>query len=449
MGTRRRVRAAALAAALIALGLAVRRPRLVPELRPGTRSRPPAAVAVPDAVLASAIAWPPASGLAGAPPGAALAAARRNAGAGEGDWRDALVDRTLPPPESARAASVFSSAARAGGALGGALGGAPSSAETDHVPASGPSGSPLPVRGGAGSVSARADTPPDADAVSARRTPLARGPADSDDWNGEDEDGSRSVAPPSGGEGPGAGTWTRRRSRAFPLFRPPRRAEAPPHRAAERRKVRPLLLSKALGRGAVHPPPASVEPPAFPALTARKPALLPDGSPSPVRPLELLLLEDRDPRPAGPACRKRGPHWDDGPAWHDGAARGLAEDARWQWLWKENALWWAVREKEDPLLLHRGLWWSKRKGVWFALHGGELWSWRRFSDWDAEGLIRLQDGVELAYSADYTKVAVITPGAGAVLYDAYTGAELGEWLEEELPRRRPRAPAGLRLQRGI
>ena len=97
----------------------------------------------------------------------------------------------------------------------------------------------------------------------------------------------------------------------------------------------------------------------------------------------------------------------------------------------------------------RGLLWSKQRGVWFALHEGELWNWRRFADWDAEGLIRLTDGVELVYSADFKKVAVITPGSGAVLYDAATGAEIGEWLESELPRRRPIAPAGLRLPHGI
>ncbi|MEQ1920689.1 MAG: hypothetical protein ABL955_15980, partial [Elusimicrobiota bacterium] len=131
-------------------------------------------------------------------------------------------------------------------------------------------------------------------------------------------------------------------------------------------------------------------------------------------------------------------------------ARGVIEDARWLWLWKDQSRVWAARTPEEaPLLRHQGLWWSKQRGVWFALHDGELWSWRRFADWDAEGLIRLTDGVELVYSADFSRVAVITPGAGAVLYDAVTGAEIGQWLESELPRRRPRAPSDLRLPRGI
>lgn len=217
-----------------------------------------------------------------------------------------------------------------------------------------------------------------------------------------------------------------------------------------RRRARPLLLSTLLGRGALRPPPASIVTPDLSRLRGRRPLLLPDGSPVPVRPYELDRIEALDPRRAEAACRRRARHWDDGPLWHDGAARGVIADARWLWLWKEDARWWAVRAPEDgPLLRHQGLWWSRQRGVWFALHDGELWSWRRFSDWDAEGLIRLADGVELVYSADFTKVAVITPGAGAVLYDARTGAELGEWLEHELPRRRPRAPAGLRLPRGI
>ncbi len=214
--------------------------------------------------------------------------------------------------------------------------------------------------------------------------------------------------------------------------------------------MRPLLLSKLLGRGALRPPPASIIPPDLSHLKGRKPLLLPDGSSVPARAYELDLLESQDPRRAQTACRRRAPHWDAGLLWHDGSARGQAADARWLWLWKEKTRWWAVSDPQDsPLLRHNELWWSKRRGVWFALHDGELWSWRRFSNWDAEGLLRLGDGVELVYSADFTKVAVITPGAGAVLYDAATGAELGEWLESELPRRRPRAPAELRLPRGI
>jgi hypothetical protein len=204
-----------------------------------------------------------------------------------------------------------------------------------------------------------------------------------------------------------------------------------------------------LGRGALRPPAATIIPPDLAGLDRRRPRLLPDGTPTPTRPYELDRLEDQDPRRAT-ACRRRAPHWDAGPVWHDASAHGIASGRRWLWLWKEDARVWAVPDKSaPPLLRHQGLWWSRQRGVWFALHDGELWSWRRFAEWDAEGLIRLADGVELVYSADFTKVAVITPGEGASLYDAATGRELGEWREDELPRRRPRAPAGLRLPHGI
>ncbi|MCR4295697.1 MAG: hypothetical protein NUW21_09205, partial [Elusimicrobia bacterium] len=251
---------------------------------------------------------------------------------------------------------------------------------------------------------------------------------------------------------PAGSSWSRRSSRSFPLFTPPRRAGhgAKARRAAAaRRRARPLLLSKLLGPRALRPPPASLVPPDLASLARRKPLLLPDGSPVPSRPYELDRIEAHDPRRSRVADRRRKPHWDPGHRWHDGAATGVAADARWLWLWKEKTRVWAVGEQASPLLRHRALWWGKQKSVWFALHDGQLWSWRRFSDWDAEGLIRLVDGVELVYSADFAKVAVITPGAGAVLYDARTGAELGHWLEHELPRRRPSAPAGLRLPRGI
>ncbi|MDP3544280.1 MAG: hypothetical protein Q8T11_17580, partial [Elusimicrobiota bacterium] len=253
---------------------------------------------------------------------------------------------------------------------------------------------------------------------------------------------------------PAGASWSRRSARSFPLFTPPRRAglasKAERAAAAARRRARPLLLSKLLGPGALRPPPSALTPPDLAGLDRRKPARLPDGSPVPSRPYELDRLEAHDPRRSRVADRRVKPHWDPGDRWHDGPATGVAADARWLWLWKEKTRVWAVGEPGlSPLLRHRELWWGKQKGVWFALHDGQLWNWRRFSDWDAEGLIRLTDGVELVYSADFTKVAVITPGAGAVLYDARTGAELGHWLEHELPARRPAAPDGLRLPRGI
>ncbi|MBI3288305.1 MAG: hypothetical protein HYZ74_02165 [Elusimicrobia bacterium] len=237
----------------------------------------------------------------------------------------------------------------------------------------------------------------------------------------------------------------------FPLFWPPRRAaREASQRSPRRRRVRPPRLAQLLGRGARRPPKA-LPVPDLSFLTRRRPPSLPGGLPAPTRPFGLEQLEDVDPaRDAAAACRRRAPHWHSDPFWHDGPARGLTRDGRWLWLWRDQTHRWALREPaEDPFLRHQGLWWSKQRGVWFALHEGELWSWRRFSEWDAEGLIRLSDGVQIVYSSDFTRVAVIVPGDGAVLYDAATGLELGRWQEEELPRRRPRPPGDLRIPRGI
>jgi hypothetical protein len=209
-------------------------------------------------------------------------------------------------------------------------------------------------------------------------------------------------------------------------------------------------LSRLLGRGARRPPKSSLSPPNLSRLNSRRPQSLPGGGPAPTRPFELEQIEETDPaRAVGPSCRKRAPHWHAQTLWHNGAARGIVADDRWMWLWRQKGGWWADASPEAPLLRHQGLWWSKQRGVWFAVHEGQLWSWRRFAEWDAEGLLRLIDGVSIVYSADFSRIAVITPGHGAVLYDASTGAELGRWREDQLPRRRPRPPTDLRLPHGI
>jgi len=444
MGAPRRAGPAALAAALIGAGLALYRPRLVPELAAGPRARP-----APEASLASAIAWPAPPAPRPAPPAAPPAPAEEIVDAEEvAAWRDALADRSFSAVDHAAAAPPPAPAPDR----------APRTAPSET--AAGPSAPPLSLHdavvGLLRAASRREIGPepgprprPEAAAVGGdrRRALLAVGPAPSDEDPGEGSSAASSRSGPASARVAGP----RRRARYFPLFTPPRRAAVRPDRdSARRRRVRPLLLSRMLGRGALRPPPASLVPPDLSHLRERKPARLPDGSPVPARPYELDRVEAHDPRRAAAADRRRAPHWDEGRTWHDGPAQGVAADARWLWLWKEKARWWAAPEPENPpLLRHGALWWGKQRGVWFALHEGELWSWRRFADWDAEGLIRLADGVELVYSAGLGKVAVITPGAGAVLYDARTGAELGEWREDEMPRRRPRAPAGLRLPRGI
>jgi hypothetical protein len=444
MGARRRAGPAAIAAALIGAGLMLYRPRLVPELHVGSRIAPPATAATLAAAISRTTASGPASSASGSGGGAAQAAA----GGEDQDWRDALADHPFVPGGRAAPGPISADSARRDRAMREA----PSAAETPmHAGGSRTPQAATGRREGRDPGALKPGAPmPGAPRMPPIRAPLARGPAAPGEADDEDEGEERTVAASPEGLRPSAAAWSRRRTRTFPLFQPPRRASRPTRSAAARRRARPLLLSRLLGRGALRPPPSDINPPDLSRLKGRKPLLLPDGRPVPSRAYDLDRIEALDPRLAGAECRRRARHWDAGLVWHDGPAHGVIEEDRWLWLWKEETLWWAVRETEHaPLLRHQGLWWGKQRGVWFALHDGELWSWRRFSDWDSEGLIRLADGVELVYSADFTKVAVITPGAGAVLYDAYSGAELGEWLEPELPHRRPRAPGGLRLPRGI
>jgi len=52
----------------------------------------------------------------------------------------------------------------------------------------------------------------------------------------------------------------------------------------------------------------------------------------------------------------------------------------------------------------------------------------------------------MLYSADGRRAAVITPGDGAWLFDARTGAVLGRWTEAQMPARpKPHAPSGVTL----
>jgi hypothetical protein len=52
----------------------------------------------------------------------------------------------------------------------------------------------------------------------------------------------------------------------------------------------------------------------------------------------------------------------------------------------------------------------------------------------------------MIYSKDFARVAVITPGEGAEVFDAATGVELARIQEERMPaRRRPKAPSEFSL----
>lgn len=138
--------------------------------------------------------------------------------------------------------------------------------------------------------------------------------------------------------------------------------------------------------------------------------------------------------------RRSGPHWDGG-QWHDGAVRGVASGGGWTWLSRDGARWWALPAPGRAALRHEGAWWTKERGVWLLVHDGQPWVWRRFQDWDAQGLFHLGTGTEMVYSRDFARVALVTPGRGAAVFDARTGEEMARIPEEEMPpRRRPRMP---------
>lgn len=129
--------------------------------------------------------------------------------------------------------------------------------------------------------------------------------------------------------------------------------------------------------------------------------------------------------------------------WHRGAERGLLEDGAWLSLRLDAGRWWAYAAG-GAQLRHDGVWWMKERGVWLVVHQGRPWAWRSFQDWDAQGLFEPGSGTEMIYSQDFARVAVITPGRGAEVYDAATGERLAEIPQERLPaRRRPRRPAVL------
>jgi hypothetical protein len=119
----------------------------------------------------------------------------------------------------------------------------------------------------------------------------------------------------------------------------------------------------------------------------------------------------------------------------------MIRDGGWAWLYRDGARWWAVADGRTVLLRHDGVWWTKEQGLWFVVHDGEPWAWRRFHEWDSSGLFQPGSGAQMVYSKDFARVAVIAPGEGAEVFDAVTG-ELLEKIPESLmpPRRGPKVP---------
>ena len=229
-------------------------------------------------------------------------------------------------------------------------------------------------------------------------------------------------------------------------------------RAAERklgrrpwiRKFSPALLSRLVGRKPLRPPAEAIEPPLDNPWNTPMPKTGPDGAP--IDPLSPSLLEVEAGSPPAretSSCRKEGGHWhSDGAAafFHDAPRWGRWAQRRWSWLERGQGGWWVWGgETAPPMLWHEEHWWWKSREVWFLLHEGEPWGYRFFSDLKQDGFIHAS-GTRMVYSADGSRVGLITPGEGAIVFDAATGRELGRVSEDHIPQsQRPRAPDKLAL----
>lgn len=213
---------------------------------------------------------------------------------------------------------------------------------------------------------------------------------------------------------------------------------------ASTRRFKPLLLGSALGPKTLRPPDGKLEPPpALLALPDRRPENDFAGRPTPSAFADLSAAEDLNPA-ALARDRHAGPHWDKN-QWHDGPARGLEQGGSWLWTYRDGARLWALAGRPAEPLLRRGsVWWMKHEGMWFVVHDGEPWALRNFADWGAQGLFQPATGTQIVYSSDYSRAAVITPGNGAEVFDARTGALIGSIPEDRMPApRRPKMPESL------
>ncbi len=208
-------------------------------------------------------------------------------------------------------------------------------------------------------------------------------------------------------------------------------------------KIRPLLLYRFLGLRALHPPPMLEPPTALLSLDLRRPLHTPTGSSDLSQPAELSDFESIDPTKVS-SDRRNEPHWD-AEQWHDGNARGMMMSGRWAWLYRDSLRWWGISGSGNaPLLYHQGAWWTNEMGTWFIVHDGRPWAWREFREWGGSGLYNPASGIEMVYSRDLQRVAIISPGQGATVYDAVSGLEIVRIPEADMPPRRHPRPGLLR-----
>lgn len=205
-------------------------------------------------------------------------------------------------------------------------------------------------------------------------------------------------------------------------------------------RVRPVLLGTLLGKKALKPPPASLEPP----RDSPWRGFLPGAG--------YTHAQAEAFAPPDISCRRRGPphaHEGEGFRWvHDKTEWSRVAGARQARFTRATGRWWLwPAPGEKPLVRHAEHWWMKSRGTWFLLHEGEPWGLRHFPEWGVEGF---EDGrsTRIIYSRDGARVAVVVEGEGAAVYDAASGALLGRVAPQDLPKGlKPRVPDLLSLGR--
>lgn len=218
-------------------------------------------------------------------------------------------------------------------------------------------------------------------------------------------------------------------------------------------RFRPLLLSRLLGKKSIRPPKGPLKAPGFDLLIGRIPSRTDLNAPvdprfETPRAIENILPPGLKSFPE-PREALKDFHWHGNASerfYHSGSDWGRAGPSGWAWFKRAQGRWWIQASPESVLVRHSSRWWWQANGVWFLLHEGQPWGYRYFPEWQSEGLINPGSGTIMIYSADGARIALVTPGRGAVVFDAYSGLEVSRLSEDQLPRRpQPRAPSHLSL----
>ena len=193
-----------------------------------------------------------------------------------------------------------------------------------------------------------------------------------------------------------------------------------------------------LGRGALKPPANIRGIPSQSPWNLPLPAKLPPQLRIDAEGLQDGKIEGVRPPDAGQARKAQDGAWirKNGAAYyHRGDFWGRLESGEWSWLEKSQGRWWLWSAPgKPPALWSRGHWWTQKDGRWFLFHDGKAWGYQYLNEWSREGF-RSEAGEQIVYSGDGRRVLISAPKQGAALFDAQTGAQLGEWNPEPAPRR--------------